>query len=89
VDTRHRVVEAFMFDLKTKANQEPTYWLPLYDHAVSTANVLAHRCAWYVDKGSPEITDLASLLELRGKFVEKLKDLECRRWCRRFALPAP
>ena len=38
--------------VKTKANQEPTvYWLPLYDHAVSTANVLAdlHRCAWYVD----------------------------------------
>eukprot|EP00435_Cladocopium_sp_Y103_P008593 s76_g2.t1 len=74
-DTRHKLMEAFFYSLSKLDNQE------LYQHAVATTTVLSdlQRSPWYVDEGSPEITDLASLLELRTKFVEKLKNLRTPR----------
>ena len=74
-DVRHRLMEAFFYSLSKLDNQE------LYQHAVATTSVLSdlQRSPWYVDEGSPEITDLAALLELRTKFVEKLKNLRAPR----------
>eukprot|EP00435_Cladocopium_sp_Y103_P036000 s2845_g9.t1 len=63
-DTRHKLMEAFFYSLSKTDNQE------LYQHAVATTTVLSdlQRNAWYEEEGFPEITDLASLLELRAKW---------------------
>ena len=83
-DVRHRLMEAFFYSLSKLDNQE------LYQHAVATTSVLSdlQRSPWYVDEGSPEITDLAALLELRTKFVEKLKNLRAPRLLQFWVLKA-
>jgi nitroreductase len=75
-DTRHRLMEAFFYSLSKGDNAE------LYQHAVATTNVLSdlQRSPWYEEEGCPEVINLAALLDLRAKFVEKLQKLKGRRF---------